>query len=101
MVTLTALARPAVTRIARAVLSPVTAMGAMPLTIYTLHLVVISAAKRVEDGFVTDDSWGLTIGLIAGGMAFAWLWRRFLGRGPLERLLRAASGRSARSDAVE
>lgn len=94
MVTLTSLGRPAVTRIAGAVLSPVTAMGAMPLTIYTLHLVVLSGAKRSEDGFLTDDSWALTIGLVAGGMLFAWLWRRYLGRGPLERLLRAASGRS-------
>ncbi|WP_022890753.1 DUF418 domain-containing protein [Agromyces italicus] len=93
MVALTARARPAVTRIARPVLAPLTAMGAMPLTIYTLHLVAISAAKRVEDGVVTDDSWALTVGLIVGGMAFAWLWRRYLGRGPLERLLRAASGR--------
>ncbi|MFB9642994.1 heparan-alpha-glucosaminide N-acetyltransferase domain-containing protein [Agromyces lapidis] len=100
MVTLTTLARPAVTRIAGAVLSPVTAMGAMPLTVYTLHLVVISGAKRVEDGFVTDDSWGLTIGLIVGGMVFAWLWRRYLGRGPLERMLRAASRRGRRTPEV-
>lgn len=94
MVQLTALARPAVTRVAGAVLSPIIAMGAMPLTVYTLHLVVLSAAKRAENGYPTDDSWELTIGLIVGGMLFAWLWRRYLGRGPLERLLRAASGRS-------
>lgn len=92
-VTLTTLARPAVRRVARAVLSPVTAMGAMPLTIYTLHLVVISGAKRAENGYLTDDSWALTIGLVVGSMVFAWFWRRYLGRGPLERLLRAASGR--------
>lgn len=94
MVLLTALARPPVTRVAGSVLSPIIAMGAMPLTIYTLHLVVISAAKRVEGGSSTDDSWALTAGLIVGSMLFAWFWRRYLGRGPLERLLRAASGRS-------
>jgi len=94
MVTLTALAVPGVRRVAGAVLSPVTAMGAMPLSIYTLHLIVISAAKRVEDGYFTDDSWALTIGLVVGSMVFAGCWRRWLGRGPLERLLRAASGRS-------
>lgn len=93
MLALTALARPAVRRVAGAVLSPVVAMGAMPLSIYTLHLVVISLAKRQEDGVPTDDSWPLVIGLVVGAMAFAWLWRRFLGRGPLERLLRWASGR--------
>lgn len=93
-VALTALAGPAVRRAATTVLSPITAMGAMPLTIYTLHLVVISGAKRTEDGVITDDSWPLLIGLVVGSMLFAWLWQRFLGRGPLEQLLRWASGRS-------
>ncbi|WP_136706590.1 heparan-alpha-glucosaminide N-acetyltransferase domain-containing protein [Agromyces sp. H66] len=93
MLTLTALARPAVRRIASTMLSPIIAMGAMPLSIYTLHLVVIALAIREENGFATDDSWPLLIGLVAGSMTFAWLWRRHLGRGPLERLLRWASGR--------
>ena len=93
MLALTALARPGVRRAATTVLSPVIAMGAMPLSIYTIHLVVISLAIRREDGVLTDDSWALVVGLIAGSMAFAWLWRRYLGRGPLERVLRRASGR--------
>ncbi|MFC9919850.1 DUF418 domain-containing protein [Agromyces binzhouensis] len=84
-----------VRRIAGAILSPVTAMGAMPLTVYTLHLVVIANAKYVrEDGVVADDSWALLIGLVAGLAAFAWLWRRFVGIGPLERFFRWVSGRS-------
>jgi uncharacterized membrane protein len=93
-IALTALAVPAVRRTTRSLLSPITAMGAMPLTIYTAHLVVISMSKRTEDGRVTDDSWALTIGLIVGSMVFAWVWHRFVGRGPLEMLLRWASGRS-------
>lgn len=99
MLTLTALARPAVRRVAGTILSPVIAMGAMPLSIYTLHLVVIAMAIREDDGVVTDDSWPLLIGLIVGSMVFAWVWRRWLGRGPLERLLRWASGRD-RADAA-
>jgi uncharacterized membrane protein len=99
LVTLTGLARPVVRRVAGAVLSPITAMGSMPLSIYTLHLVVISLAIRQENGVVTDDSWQLVVGLVVGSMVFAWLWRRFVGRGPLERLLRWASGRT-RSDAA-
>ena len=99
LLTLTALARPAVRRVSGAVLSPVTAMGSMPLSIYTIHLVVISLAIRMEDGVPTDDSWPLLVGLIVGSMVFAWLWRRHLGRGPLERLLRRASGRD-RADAA-
>ncbi|GGI43523.1 putative membrane protein [Agromyces flavus] len=94
VVALTALARPAVRRVARTALAPIIAMGAMPLTIYTAHLVVISMSKRTEDGRVTDDSWPLTVGLIVGSMVFAWVWQRFVGRGPLEMLLRWASGRS-------
>jgi uncharacterized membrane protein YeiB len=93
MIALLALARPGVRRVAGTVLSPVVAMGFMPLSIYTLHLVVISLAKRRENGFLTDDSWLLVIGLVVGSMLFAWLWRRYLGRGPLERALRWASGR--------
>ncbi|KRC60588.1 hypothetical protein ASE14_06220 [Agromyces sp. Root81] len=99
MLLLTAFARPTVRRIAGAVLSPITAMGSMPLSVYTLHLVVIAASIRVENGTYTDDSTELLLGLVVGSMLFAWLWRRYLGRGPLERLLRWASGRS-RADAA-
>ena len=99
LVVLTALARPSIRRVAGAVLSPITAMGSMPLSVYTLHLLVIAAAKRTVNGVVTDDSWPLLIGLVVGSMVFAWVWRRFLGRGPLERLLRWASGRE-RADAA-
>jgi uncharacterized membrane protein len=99
LVALTGLARPTVRRVAGTVLSPITAMGAMPLSIYTIHLVVIAGAKRTENGVVTDDSWPLLIGLVVGSMVFAWLWRRFVGRGPLEQVLRWASGRD-RADAA-
>ena len=100
LLALTAFAAPAVRRAAVAVTSPIAAMGGMPLSIYTLHLVVISLAKRTDPATdtVTDDSWPLVLGLIVGSMVFAWLWRRYVGRGPLEWLLRWASGR-ARSDA--
>lgn len=97
MVTLTALARESVRRVASALLSPITAMGAMPFTIYTVHLLVLGAAIRVENGFKTDDSWPLTIGLIVGSMAFAWCWRRYIGRGPLEMGMRYVSGRTRNS----
>ena len=94
MLLLMQFARAPVRRVASTVLSPITAMGSMPLSVYTLHLVVIAAAIRVEDGFYTDDSFELLLGLIVGSMVFAWLWRRYLGRGPLERVLRQASGRN-------
>jgi uncharacterized membrane protein YeiB len=99
MITLITFARPWVRRAAGTVLSPVIAMGAMPLSIYTIHLVVLGFAIRVEDGVRTDDSWELLVGFVVGSMVFAWLWRRYLGRGPLERMLRWASGRD-RADAA-
>ncbi|MGW9631951.1 heparan-alpha-glucosaminide N-acetyltransferase domain-containing protein [Agromyces sp. NPDC055520] len=99
MLLLTSFARPRVRRVAGAVLSPITAMGSMPLSVYTLHLLVLAASIRVETGIYTDDSVELLVGLVIGSMLFAWLWRRYLGRGPLERLLRWASGRS-RADAA-
>ncbi|GAA1055507.1 hypothetical protein GCM10017608_29310 [Agromyces luteolus] len=98
-IALTALAVPRVRRVASTLLSPITAMGTMPLTIYTGQLVVLSMSKRVGPGGVaTDDSWPLLVGLIVGSMVFAWLWRRYVGRGPLEMLLRAASGRDRSFD---
>lgn len=99
MMTLLTFARPWVRRAAGTALSPVIAMGAMPLSIYTIHLVVLGFAIRVEDGVRTDDSWELLVGFVVGSMVFAWLWRRYLGRGPLERMLRWASGRD-RADAA-
>ncbi|RXZ51149.1 DUF418 domain-containing protein [Agromyces fucosus] len=99
MLLLTFFARPQVRRVAGVVLSPIIAMGSMPLTIYTLHLVVLAVSIRVENGYYTDDSGELLLGLVVGSMVFAWLWRHYLGRGPLERLLRWASGRS-RADAA-
>lgn len=98
LLALTVLARPAARQAVRSVLSPITAMGSMPLSIYTMHLVVLGLSIRVEDGVATDDSWPLLFGLILGSMVFAWVWRRTLGRGPLERLLRWASGRERRAD---
>ncbi|MBM7504005.1 heparan-alpha-glucosaminide N-acetyltransferase domain-containing protein [Agromyces aurantiacus] len=94
LVALTALSSRTVRAASSVILAPIIAMGAMPLTIYTLHLVVISAGERVENGVVTDDSWPMLLGLVLGSMAFAWLWQRYLGRGPFERLLRWASGRA-------
>ena len=98
MLLLLQFAVPAVRRVAGMLLSPITAMGSMPLSVYTLHLIVIAMSVRLERGVPTDDSWELLIALIVGSMLFAWLWRRYIGRGPLEQLLRWASGRR-RADA--
>lgn len=65
----------AVTRFLR----PVAAFGALPLTIYTAHVVALAAHP--------GDTPGLLGAHVLVGVAFATLWRSLLGRGPLERVV--------------
>lgn len=59
---------------------PLAAVGSMPLTVYALHLVVIALWPDMPHG---PSTWW---GFVVGAVLFAMVWRRFLGRGPLERL---------------
>ncbi len=67
---------------------PLRAVGAMPLTAYTVHLlawfaVALAALDRVSDlaGFRDlEPFWPMTIGIVAG----CTLWALLVGRGPLE-----------------
>ncbi len=83
----------AVWRRTAGVLAPIAAAGAMPLSVYTAHLLVLLAVTERTAGVRTDDGWPVVLGLVAGALTVPWLWRRFLGRGPLERLVGALSGR--------
>jgi uncharacterized membrane protein YeiB len=79
----------------RGILLPLRAVGAMPLTAYTLQLVVwwliaLAALDRVRDlaGFrELEPFWPLTIGTVV----FCTGWALFVGRGPLETLLDGAA----------
>lgn len=70
-------------RFLRPLFIPLAALGAMPLTAYTLHVVAIWVATGPQ-GSVADNAFfiGLTLGLLI----FATLWLAFVGRGPLEQL---------------
>lgn len=69
------------------VLAPVAATGAMPLTVYSLQ---IGAISLLGNDVVWDpQSNTVLIWFIATALIGAWSWRHFLGRGPLERLLKA------------
>ena len=67
---------------------PVRAMGAMPLTAYTLQLVIWAVASLLVLGTTSDlfgfvalePFWPLTIGMMIGCTA----WALLVGRGPLE-----------------
>ena len=65
-------------------LSPLTAAGSMPLTLYSAHVLLLGT---------TDDA-GHPVRYyllqVAAGLLLAWLWQRAVGRGPLESVVAAA-----------
>jgi uncharacterized membrane protein len=65
-------------------LEPLAAAGSMPLTLYSLHLLVLSAV----DGVDPVRFWLLQA---AGALVVATAWRRLVGRGPLEAALAAVT----------
>jgi hypothetical protein len=62
-------------------LSPLAAAGSMPLTLYSAHVVVLSAVDDDADPLLL---WSVQV---AAALLLAELWRRHVGRGPLEALL--------------
>jgi uncharacterized membrane protein YeiB len=62
------------------------AAGAMPLTIYTLQLIVIAVFLATPFAETPPEmaSWPLLAALVVGSLLFAVLWRRLVGRGPME-----------------
>jgi uncharacterized membrane protein YeiB len=74
----------------RVVLSPVAAAGAMALTLYTAHAVVLAVVRATAEH---PERWQppgwLFAALALGALVIGPLWRRFVGTGPLELGLRA------------
>ena len=79
-----------VTKVLRFALAPVAAAGAMALTLYTAHAVLLAIVRVavMDNGRWEMPGWVLPI-LIIGSLVFATLWRHFVGRGPLEAGMRA------------
>jgi hypothetical protein len=69
---------------ARWLLLPLAALGAMPLTLYATHVVVVATVD------VADPA-TFYLAQVAAGTALALFWRHRVGRGPLEAVLAAAS----------
>lgn len=76
----------------RQVLTPLRAAGAMTLSLYTMHVLWTWRAKAdVMAGLSSGADWGsherwaVQVVVLLG---FAVLWQRWLGRGPLERVVR-------------
>lgn len=74
-------------KVARAVVWPVAAVGSMTLTLYTLHVVLLSTLvpRESANAFATH---------VAIAFAVAMPWRAFVGRGPLEALTARVSARA-------
>ncbi|MET0929457.1 MAG: DUF418 domain-containing protein [Aeromicrobium sp.] len=80
---------------ARLVLTPLRAAGAMTLTLYTIHVLwswrlAAGAIDRGEPGTAMDGygDWSLQVVVL---LAAATVWQRYLGRGPLEAVVRFVS----------
>src|SRR3569833_89363 len=73
-----------------AVTCPIASVGAMALTVYTGQVVAVWALG----GSDYDDN-GPWVAYVLVSIVFATVWRLFLGRGPLERLLTWSSNRAA------
>lgn len=68
-------------------LAPLAAFGGMPLTIYTAHVVAVAAYPAAG----TDRPGVLLLAHVLAGCVLASAWRTFVGRGPLEALVRTIS----------
>ncbi|MQA12981.1 MAG: DUF1624 domain-containing protein [Pseudonocardiaceae bacterium] len=78
MLLLTHVVRPVLRRVIIAVLTPLAAVGALTLTVYTAHVVFMNSPL---------DSFGAVTGYVVQvvvALAVALAWRQAVGRGPLE-----------------
>ncbi|WP_345358449.1 heparan-alpha-glucosaminide N-acetyltransferase domain-containing protein [Citricoccus nitrophenolicus] len=66
-------------------LIPLAAMGAMTLTLYSVHLVALS----FELHYYEPVLWFLAH--LAAAVAFAWAWNHWIGQGPLEKIVSLAA----------
>jgi uncharacterized membrane protein YeiB len=72
----------------RRLLWPVGVAGAMTLTVYAAHAVVLATP------LFRGDDLALWLTLVAGALVFGVLWQRWMGQGPLERLVALAANRA-------
>ncbi|WP_413452463.1 DUF418 domain-containing protein [Georgenia phoenicis] len=77
---------PATARVSRTVLYPVAATGAMALTAYSAHIVAIAVLGSAVVWYPESNAVLLWFVLVT--LAVCTLWTRFVGRGPLEWLMR-------------
>jgi Protein of unknown function (DUF418)/Heparan-alpha-glucosaminide N-acetyltransferase, catalytic len=67
-------------------LVPLVDLGQLSFTAYVAQALIIRWTPSVEDTTI-GQQFGIATAVLAGLVAFAWLWRRWRRRGPLEALL--------------
>ena len=72
----------------RRLLRPVALAGAMTLTVYAAHALVLATP------LFRDDELALWLVVVAAALVFAVVWNRWMGQGPLERLVASAANRA-------
>ncbi|MBO9624866.1 MAG: DUF1624 domain-containing protein [Microbacterium sp.] len=72
----------------RWILLPLGALGSMPLSAYTLHVVSVALIGGPGGFFQSNAFWGVTAVVL---FVVATVWSMFVGRGPLERLVGRAA----------
>lgn len=77
--------------LARKLLTPVTAAGAMSLTLYVAHLWALNHVPSNSDGGAVTAALAVWGWFCAAGIAFAFAWSRCFKRGPLEYLMQWAT----------
>ncbi len=94
---LTDLASTRIRQVSRRLFAPLAVQGTMALSIYVLHVVLLMGLyggwilpRPSGDGL---GGWLVQVGLLTVCWLFAATWSRWLGTGPIERLLGVVSGR--------
>lgn len=72
----------------RWVLLPIGALGSMPLSAYSLHVVSVALISGPGSFFQSNEFWAITAVVL---ILLAMAWSMFVGRGPLERLVGRAA----------
>lgn len=69
-------------------LRPLRWVGAMPLTFYTAHVLLVWSSGEHGTFLLGEPGWREWFAQVVLFVAFAWVWGRAFGRGPLERAVR-------------
>ncbi|MCO7219567.1 DUF418 domain-containing protein [Klenkia sp. PcliD-1-E] len=77
----------------RPVLVPLAAVGSMPLTAYCVHLLGLAAGGD-RSALTADQRWAVYLVFAVTALVACTAWSRLVGRGPLEQVVAAVTGRA-------